>query len=105
MQFFFKRGALWGYQKGFDPRLKKVKHVTFKAHWRLNLGLTPEQSGSKKAECLFDDPIGRNAKIFQKGGFKGAFFIKKVSLSAEQHLFDKKPPPKKAPFFKKKNAF
>ena len=65
-------------QKDIILRFKRGKCVTFKPHWRLNLG--PQILDLKKGwEYLLDDPIGPNAIFFQKEGF-WVFFIKKVSF-------------------------
>ena len=55
MQIFFKRGALRGpfYEKGVNPHLKKVKRLTFKAHWRLNLALLLKFGAQNKTEIVY----------------------------------------------------
>ena len=69
-KFFFKRWAFGGgfLSKGVLSCFKKVKWVTFRAHWRLNLGLTPKIWGPKKVRVS----IGKNAIFFQMGGFRGS---------------------------------
>ena len=51
-----------------------------------------------KAECLLDDPIGQNAKFFQKGGFRSAF-------EALNNIFLIKSPPPLPPAPKKGLVF
>ena len=68
--------TFWGLSKRCrSAPEKKVKRVTFKAHWRLNLGLTPEQLGSRKAESVY--LIIQQVKMqnfFKRGVLRGPFY-------------------------------
>ena len=55
MQNFFKRGAVGGpfYQKCVVPHFKKVKCVTFKTDYKLNLGPTSKFWAQNEAESVY----------------------------------------------------